>query len=130
MISVGLTYDLRSEYLSAGFSEEETCEFDREDTIAAIENALLNLNYTTERIGNARQLMNELIAGKRWDIVFNIAEGMYGTGREAQVPAILDNFNIPYTFSDTVVMALSLHKGLTKKIIRDSGIPTADFLII
>jgi len=130
MITVGLTYDLRSQYLSEGYSEEETCEFDRDDTIDAIENALQCLGYQTERIGNARQLIKELLAGKRWNIVFNIAEGMYGLGREAQVPAILDVYNIPYTFSDTVVMALSLHKGMTKRLMRDSGIPTAEFRVI
>ena len=32
---VGLTYDLRSEYLAAGYGEEETAEFDRADTIAS-----------------------------------------------------------------------------------------------
>jgi D-alanine-D-alanine ligase len=59
--------------------------------------------------------------------VFNIAEGMYGISREAQVPNLLDAFNIPYTFSDGLVLALSLQKALTKRIIRNAGIPTADF---
>ena len=30
------------------------------------------------------------MAGQRWDLVFNIAEGIAGFGREAQVPALLD----------------------------------------
>ena len=33
---IGLTYDLRSEYLACGYSEDETAEFDRADTIDAI----------------------------------------------------------------------------------------------
>jgi D-alanine-D-alanine ligase len=37
---IGLTYDLRSEYLARGYSEDETAEFDRDDTIEAIESAL------------------------------------------------------------------------------------------
>src|SRR3989339_859090 len=97
---VGITYDLRDEYLEMGFGEEETAEFDRADTIDAIENALIGLGYRTERIGHVKKLVNCLSEGKRWDIVFNIAEGYYGIGREAQVPAILDAFQIPYTFSD------------------------------
>ncbi len=129
-IKVGLTYDLKSEYLKLGFSDEEAGEFDREDTIEAIENALLENGYQTERIGHAKQLMQQLLAGQRWDIVFNICEGMYGVGREAQVPAILDVYNIPYTFSDTLISALTLHKGFTKRAIRDAKIPTADFRII
>ena len=39
-MKAGLTYDLRSEYLKKGFSEEETAEFDKEETVAAIEHAL------------------------------------------------------------------------------------------
>ncbi|MCX6257411.1 MAG: D-alanine--D-alanine ligase [Bacteroidia bacterium] len=127
---VGITYDLRSEYLAAGFSEEETGEFDRDETIDAIESTLQSLNYRTERIGNIRQLTELLASGHRWDIVFNIAEGMYGIGRETQVPALLDAYQVPYTFSDPLVLALSLHKGMTKKVLRDSGIPTAGFFLI
>jgi D-alanine-D-alanine ligase len=63
-------------------------------------------------------------------MVFNIAEGLHGMGREAQVPAILDLFQVPYTFSDPLVCALTLHKGLTKRVVRDLGLPTAEFAIV
>jgi len=127
---VGITYDLKSDYLAEGYTEEEAAEFDSEETIAGIENALKANNYATERIGNVKALLNQLHEGRRWDIVFNICEGMYGIGREAQVPAILDVFNIPYTFSDVLVNSLTLHKGLTKRVIRDLGLPTADFAVV
>lgn len=129
-MDVGLTYDLRSEYLVRGYSEDETAEFDREDTIDAIEGALIRLGHQTCRIGNIRQLVGRLAAGDRWDLVFNIAEGLYGAGREAQVPAILDAYGIPYTFSDPLVMSLTLHKAMTKRVVRDAGIPTSDFTLI
>ncbi len=129
-MTIGLTYDLRSEYLAAGFGEEETAEFDRDDTIDAIETALQELGYETDRIGTARTLTSRLSQGDRWDLVFNIAEGLNGIGREAQVPALLDIFNIPYTFSDPMVMSLTLHKGMTKRIVRDAGIPTVDFHVV
>ena len=128
-MKIGLTYDLRSEYLAEGFSEEETAEFDREDTVTALESAIRSLGYHTERIGHGRQLAAALVAGKRWDLVFNIAEGMNGIGREAQVPALLDMYRIPYTFSDPLVLCLTLHKGMTKRVIRDAGVPTADFMV-
>ena len=115
--------------MTAGYDEIETAEFDREDTIEALENALIGLGHEPERVGNARQLIEALAGGKRWELVFNIAEGLRGIGREAQVPAILDVFAIPYTFSDPLVMSLTLHKGMTKRIIRDAGIPTSDFLV-
>ena len=130
MIKVGFTYDLRSEYLKMGYSEEETAEFDREDTVEAIESTLQGLGYLTVRIGNVKQLAAALVNGERWDIVFNICEGMYGIGREAQVPALLDAWNIPYVFSDPLVLSLTLNKAMTKRVIRDAGIPTADFRVV
>ena len=129
-MKVGLTYDLRSEYLKEGYSEEETAEFDREETVEAIESTLEKLGYETERIGNFKQLTLALVTGKKWDIVFNICEGMYGIGREAQVPAILDAYNIPYVFSGPLVLALTLHKAMTKSVVRDAGIPTPDFHLV
>lgn len=127
---VGLTYDLRSEYLAAGYGEEETAEFDRADTIDSIEGALRELGHETDRIGNVRQLVGRLAAGDRWDLVFNICEGLRGPGREAQVPALLDAYEIPYTFADPLMMSVCLHKGLTKTIIREHGLATPRSLLI
>jgi D-alanine-D-alanine ligase len=129
-VKTGITYDLRDDYLAEGYSAEETLEFDRTDTIDAIEQTLQDLGYLTDRIGNIKSLIGRLASGDRWDIVFNIAEGIAGLGREAQVPAILDAYNIPYTFSDPLVLTLTLHKGMTKHVIRDLGIPTPDFAVI
>lgn len=129
-MKIGLTYDLRDDYLKQGYSFEETAEFDREDTILGIEDALKALGYETDRIGNVKALVERLASGQRWDLVFNIAEGMTGLGREAQVPALLDAYNIPYTFSDPVVLAMTLDKGLTKAIIHQAGIATADFAVV
>ncbi|MCG3131051.1 MAG: D-alanine--D-alanine ligase [Phycisphaerae bacterium] len=130
MMRVGLTYDLRVDYLAMGYSEEETAEFDRPDTIDAIDGALKELGYRTDRIGHIRQLAARLVAGDRWDIVFNVAEGLRGVAREAQVPALLDAYEIPYTFSDPLVLALTLDKGLTKRVLRDLGVPTTDFAVV
>lgn len=126
---IGLTYDLRQDYLDMGYSELETAEFDSIETIKAIEQALQSLGHATIRIGNGIRLTERLVLGERWDLVFNIAEGLHGIGREAQIPAILDLYNIPYTFSDPMVMAVTLHKGMTKHIIRDAGLATADFMV-
>lgn len=127
---VGITYDLREEYLAQGYGEEETAEFDRPETIQAIEVTLQELGYSTDRIGNARCLTERLLAGERWDLVFNIAEGLRGFGREALVPALLDAHCIPYTFSDPLVLALTLHKGMAKRVVRDLGVPTPDFRLV
>jgi D-alanine-D-alanine ligase len=126
---IGLTYDLRSDYLALGYSLEETAEFDKEETIAGIESALRELGYATDRVGHAKALIRRLEAGDRWDLVFNICEGLSGVAREAQVPAILDLYGVPYVFSDPLVLALTLHKGMTKRVVRDAGVPTSDFLV-
>lgn len=127
---IGLTYDLRSWYLSQGYSEEQTAEFDRDDTVEAIAGALKELGHTPDRIGAVTQLVPRLAAGERWDLVFNIAEGLHGIARESQVPALLDAYRIPCTFSDAVVLGLSLHKGWAKHVIRDLGLPTPDFAVV
>lgn len=129
-MQVGITYDLQAEYLAQGMSEEDSAEFDRPDTIEAIDQTLRSLGFDTKRIGNIQNLAKLLVAGNRWDMVFNIAEGIRGFGREAQVPALLDAYGIPYTFSDPLVLSLTLHKGMTKHVIRDLGIPTPDFRVI
>jgi D-alanine-D-alanine ligase len=127
---IGITYDLRSDYLAAGYSQEETAEFDQAATIDGIDGALCELGHTADRIGHARNLIERLASGDRWDLVFNICEGLLGLGREAQVPAILDVYEIPYTFSDPSVLCLSLDKALTKTVLRASGLPTPDWHVV
>ncbi len=127
---IGLTYDLRSEYLAAGYGEEETAEFDQLGTIEAIDGALTELGHTTDRIGNARNLVERLGQGDRWDLVFNICEGLRGRARESQVPSILDVYEIPYTFADPAVLVVCLDKALTKTVVRAAGVPTPDWHVV
>lgn len=121
---IGMTYDLRSEYLAAGYGEEETAEFDREETIDLLAEAIASWGHSIDRIGSAKRLVERLSAGDRWDLVFNICEGLRGLGRESQVPVLLELYDIPYTFSDPAVTAVCLHKGMTKAIVRDGGLAT------
>ena len=125
-----MTYNLKSYYLTRDYSNEDVAEFDCEETIQAIENVLLEMGHEVVRIGNLEQLMQKLLSGERWDLVFNIAEGINGIGREAQIPSILDAYKIPYTFSTTEIMALALDKGLTDAVMRTYGVRTADFHVV
>ena len=129
-MQVGLTYDLRDEYLAAGYSEVDTAEFDQPETIDAIAGALQRQGMTVDRIGNARQLSSRLVTGDRWDLVFNFCEGLYGFGREALVPALLDAWLIPYVFSDPLACAVTLHKGVAKHVVRGNGLATPGFAVI
>lgn len=127
---VGLTYDLRADHLAEGLSEEEAAEFDSEETIAAIEGAIRGMGLRTDRIGHGRHLCQRLVQGDRWDLVFNIAEGRWGRSREAQVPAILELYGIPYTFSDPLTCAVTLDKATTKQLVRAAGLRTPDFHVV
>lgn len=127
---IGVCYDLRSEYLAMGYSEEDTAEFDSEITIDAICDALSSQGWKPVKIGGIKKLASALVNGERWDAVFNFCEGMKGLAREAQVPTLLDAYDIPYVFSDSLTMALTLDKAMTKHIVRSQGIPTADFALI
>lgn len=127
-VRVGLTYDLRDEYLQRGFSYEEVAEFDFTGTIEALETTLASLGYAPDRIGSVSSLVARLAAGDRWDVVFNIAEGLGGRCREAQVPCLLEAYAIPYTFSDPLVCALTLDKALAKRVVSTAGVRTASFV--
>lgn len=127
---IGITYNLRDDYLAAGYGEEETAEFDQAGTIDAIDGALCVLGHTTDRVGHARNLIERLATGDRWDLVFNICEGLHGLGREAQVPAILDVYKIPYTFADPATLCVCLDKALTKTVLRAAGVPTPDWHVV
>ena len=127
---IGFTYDLKADYVALGFSEHAVAEFDTEVTIDAISGALHTLGHDVVRVGHVKALAARLVAGERWDLVFNIAEGVAGFGREAQVPALLEAYAIPYTFSDPLVCALTLHKGMAKHVARGYGVATPDFALV
>jgi len=129
-VRVGLTYDLKDDYLALGLGEHEVAEFDAAATIAALEGALGALGHEVELVGHVRALAARLVAGWRCDLVFNIAEGVAGFGRESQVPALLEAYEIPYTFSDPLVTALTLHKGMAKHVARGCGVPTPSFVLV
>ncbi len=129
-LRLGLTFDLREAYLARGYGEEETAEFDAPETIEAIEQGLQRLGYTVERIGALHDLVPALAASARWDLVFNIAEGLHGYGREAAIPALLEAYRIPCVFSDPLSLAVTLHKGVAKRLVRDQGLPTPAFMVV
>jgi len=129
-MKIGLTFDLRSWYIDRGYSMDETAEFDKQETVDALENSLKLMGYETEPIGNTFQLIEALASGKRWDMVFNIAEGLYGDGRESVVPAILDQYRIPYVFSGPVIMGLSLNKHIAKLVVSAAGVPVSPGTLI
>ncbi len=127
---IAMTYDLKQEYLEQGYSYEETAEFDSWETIDALATALRRMGHEPDLVGNVNSLVRRLALGQRWDMAFNIAEGLHGLGRESLAPALFEAWQIPCVFSDPVVLGLCLHKGMTKHVVRDLGLPTPDFAVL
>src|SRR5258706_8649882 len=105
----------------AGFAD-----FDLIETIDALRDALETDGHKTVFIQADRDLPFALRETKP-DICFNIAEGLGGDAREAQVPALLEMLGIPYTGSRVLTNGISLDKTLTKRIWRDRRLPVAPF---
>ena len=101
-------------------------DFDHIETIQAIQTAIESDGHKTVFIQADSNLPYALKEIKP-DICFNIAEGLGGDAREAQVPALLEMLRIPYTGSRVVASAISLDKTLTKRIWRDRNLPVAPF---
>lgn len=129
-MKIGLTYDLKDDYLNLGYPEEILAELDKPETIQAISDSLESLGHQVEKIGGLKPLMQALMNHSSWDLVFNIAEGFRGLGRESTISCLLDEYQIPYTFSDPATLSICLHKGFAKQVIKQADIPTADFTMI
>ncbi|PIP52592.1 hypothetical protein COX09_00685 [Candidatus Beckwithbacteria bacterium CG23_combo_of_CG06-09_8_20_14_all_47_9] len=122
-LTVGFTYNLKR--------ERGEIEFDSPEVISLIKKAIEQLGHKVILIEadlNAYDRLKKL-KGKV-DIVFNIAEGLGGSGREAQIPIFCEMLGIPYTHSRPTVHALGLDKTLTKKVIAGAGVPAPKSLLI
>jgi D-alanine-D-alanine ligase len=103
-------------------------EWDSAQTIDAVASALAAYGEVVRL--EATQDFPERLRAARPDIVFNIAEGLHGTNREAHVPAICEFYGIPYSGSDPFTLSLCLHKAKTKDFLTAHGIPNARFALI
>jgi D-alanine-D-alanine ligase len=112
---------------STGISDQFV-EWDEPETIAAVADALRVFGEVVrlEAVGD----FAERLADARPDLLFNIAEGRSGPNREAHVPAIAEFLGIPYTASDPLTLAVALHKGRTKEILAQRGVPTPSYVLI
>jgi D-alanine-D-alanine ligase len=99
-------------------------EFDKKETVDAICAAIESDGHSAIFLPADHSLPVNLEAICP-DICFNIAEGMGGDSREAQVPALLEMLHVPYTASRVLANAVALDKTMTKRVWREMGIPTA-----
>ncbi len=95
----------------------------------AIESVLKNTGHETLRLGGGRDFLISVLEN-HVDIVFNIAEGWGTRSREAQVPSVLEILGIPYTGSDPLTLALTLDKGMAKRVVMSAGVLTPRFTVL
>jgi D-alanine-D-alanine ligase len=103
-------------------------EWDDEETISAVQNALEKAGHEVIRI-EADENAFEKLRTIRPDIVFNMAEGFGGASRESHIPAMLEMLNIPYTASDPVTIGNCHDKSHCKEILTYHGIPNPGFFV-
>jgi D-alanine-D-alanine ligase len=113
---------------SVGSSDDLYAEWDSASTIDAIASALAVYGDVI-RLEATPDFPAQLRAEKP-DLVFNIAEGLYGVNREAHVPAICEFLGVPYSGSDPFTLSLCLDKARTKEILSYHRVPTAPFLLV
>jgi len=109
-----------------GVPPDAFADFDHIETIDSIRAALETDGHQTVFIHADTDLPYSL-RDEKPDICFNIAEGLGGDAREAQIPALLEMLQIPYTGSRVLANGISLDKTLTKRIWRDRRLPVASF---
>ena len=109
-----------------GVPPDAFADYDHIETMDMLRAALETDGHKTVFIHADRDLPFALRKVKP-DICFNMAEGLGGDAREAQVPALLEMLGIPYTGSRVLTNGISLDKTLTKRIWRDRRLPVAPF---
>ncbi len=127
-LRVGFTYNVKRIDPKAGTDDSEA-EYDSPTTIDSIRQAIASFGHEVIDLEATPELPT-ILAAANVDLVFNMAEGIKGRNREAQVPAILELLDIPYTGSDPAALSLALDKGMAKRIVRQAGIATPDFVLM
>lgn len=128
---IAFTYNVRHTKPALDQAAQDEAEFDEPETIAAIHDAIVANGYNCTDIEADEHAYGKLQALKgKIDLVFNIAEGLRGEMREAQIPAMLEMLGIPYTHSGALASAITLDKTLTKKIWLYHGLPTPKFVTV
>jgi D-alanine-D-alanine ligase len=111
-----------------GMSPDRWDDLDSEETIQSIMAALETGGHEAIFLEGDVTFFDAVREAKP-DLCFNICEGHFGDGREAQVPAILEMLRIPYTGSQVLTLALALDKPMTKRVLTYHSLPTPAFQV-
>ncbi len=98
-------------------------------TVKAVSEALSQLGHTPLLLETSNNLLQEL-RDLAPDLVFNLATGLGHKKQQANVVAILELAEVPFTGSPLESHVLALHKPIAKMVFRHWGIPTPAFQVI
>ena len=126
-LRIGFTFNVKRVDPKAG--DDAEAEYDAPETIDAIREALASYGHDVTLFEATAELPRQLMQTPV-DLVFNIAEGVAGRNREAQVPALCELLGIPYTGSDAATLSIALDKALSKRVLLQHGILTAEFQVM
>ena len=125
-IRVGLAFNMKRIESAAG--DDREAEYDAPETIQAITQAIESHGHVVVPLEATAEFPRALMTSNV-DVVFNIAEGMSGRSREAQVPSLCELRGIPYTGSDSATLSLCLDKALSKRLLVDVDTPAFQLLV-
>jgi D-alanine-D-alanine ligase len=126
-LRIGFTFNVKRVDSKNGNDAE--AEYDAPETIEAIRDALESYGHQVIPFEATAELPRQLMQTPV-DLVFNIAEGVAGRNREAAVPALCELMGIPYTGSDAATLSIALDKALSKRVLMQHGILTAEFQVM
>ena len=128
-LKVGFAFNVKRVRPTLDGQMDEEAEYDSPDTLQAIREAIASYGHEVVDL-EATSELPAILASSNVDVVFNIAEGLKGRNRESQVPALLELLDIPYTGSDPAALAITLDKGLAKRMVRTHGILTPQYFLM
>jgi D-alanine-D-alanine ligase len=94
---------------------------------AAVGEALLQEGYTVTEIDVDRDLAGKL-QELGPDVCFNALHGKFG--EDGCVQGVLELLGLPYTHSGVLASALAMHKERAKDIMKLSGVPVAEAMLV
>jgi D-alanine-D-alanine ligase len=124
-LQVGLAFNMKRIGSHAG--DDREAEYDAPETVDAIAKAIESHGHVVVPLEATQEFPRALIASNV-DILFNVAEGMSGRSREAQVPSLCELRGIPYTGSDSATLSICLDKALAKRLLVDVDTPAFQVL--
>ncbi len=128
---IGFVYDAKADYQPGeGDAPDENAELSFDSEIEILAETIQELGHNLTRIGDLDQLLGFIQAGKEVDLIFNYAVGKWGVTREAQIPALLEAFRIPYTGADSLSLTIGVDKAITKRLWIEAGLPTPEFCVV